>query len=1107
MSSDSSSDALSDSSLGHSSSDHSSPALPSSMGSSHQLCSSVSSIPYSSAAITERPSHSSSVGPSRKRSMSPTIFVPVSSPIPRALSSVRANLLPPLKRIRSSDYVTDLEVSSDKSFESSVPIETGLRVDVDVRGSDEPYSDPDIDPEVQAEIDECIAYVDALRAGWINARVVVETVSRKEDETSAKGTVKVIDDRVTHPVMSDDIPEPAKEKGAIKVTCETLGDLMDQGYTIVATGQHSAVLSERINELERDNTRLRGTLDVASQRVTRIQRRKLRVQREIRTMPNTRSGATITREVVNELIAHQVAEALEARDAAKNLEPLAEGVNGGGNGNGNGNGNGRGNGYENHNVNFEGFMPVARECTYQDFQKCQPLNFNETEGVIGLTCWFEKIETWNSHKSTIRIDAAYAMKWTKLMKLMTEVYCLRNKIKKMETELWNLTVKGNDLTAYTRRFQELVLLCTIMVLDEEEIVERFIGGLPKNIQENVITAEPTRLQDSIRIANNLMDQKLKGYARSAENKRMFDNNPRDNRGQQPTFKQQNIGGQNVTRAYMTGNNKKKGVGHMARDCTAAFAPNTQRALVVNQSGIVCYENNEATTRGYAIEGRGANPDFNIVMGTFFLNNCYASMLFDSGADRIFVSSTFSALLDVAPSTLDTSYAVELTDERISETNVVLRGCTLGLLGHSFDIDLMPIELGTFDVIIDMDWLVKYHAVIIYDEKIVRIPYGDDVLIIQARAPYQLAPAEMQELSTQLQELSDKGFIRPSFSPWGAPVLFVKEKDRYFLMCIYYHELNKFTMKNRYPLSRIDDLFDQLQGSRVYSTIGLRSGYYQLRVREEDIPKTMFRTRYDHYKFQVMSFEARKEENFITEDLHGMINKLEPRAGGTLCLNNRSWTSHFSDLRALIMHESHKFKYAIHPGLDKMYQDLKKLYWWPSMKAKISTYASKCLTCPRLRQNIRSHLDTIWVIVDRLTKSAHFLPTREDDSLEKLTRQYLKEVVSRYGVPVSIIFYRDGRFASHFWQSLHKALGTLLDMSTAYHPQTDGQSERTIQTLEDMLRACVLNFGKVGTISCQLKLLKQLSRVHSTFHVSNLKKCLSDETLAIPLDEIQIDDKL
>nr|GEW54301.1 putative reverse transcriptase domain-containing protein [Tanacetum cinerariifolium] len=224
-------------------------------------------------------------------------------------------------------------------------------------------------------------------------------------------------------------------------------------------------------------------------------------------------------------------------------------------------------------------------------------------------------------------------------------------------------------------------------------------------------------------------------------------------------------------------------------------------------------------------------------------------------------------------------------------------------------------------------------------------------------------------------------------------------------------------------------------------------------------------------------KARKEENFINEDLQGMINKLEPRADGTLCLNNQSWIQCFGDLRA-------------HPGSDKMYQDLKKLYWWPNIKAEIATYVSKYLTCAKVEieyqkpsgllvqpeipqwkwENITMDVvtkfpkttagqDTIWVIVDRLTKSAYFLLMIEDDTLEKLTRQYLKEVVSKHEVPVSIISDRDGKFTLHFQKSLNKALGTRLDTSTTYHPETDGQSERTIQTLEDMLRACVLNFRK------------------------------------------------
>ncbi|GKB43007.1 putative reverse transcriptase domain-containing protein [Tanacetum coccineum] len=366
----------------------------------------------------------------------------------------------------------------------------------------------------------------------------------------------------------------------------------------------------------------------------------------------------------------------------------------------------------------------------------------------------------------------------------------------------------------------------------------------------------------------------------------------------------------------------------------------------------------------------------------------------------------------------------------------------------------------------------------------------------------------------------------------------------------------------------------------------------------------------------------------------------------------------------VMHESHKSKYSIHPGSDKMYQDLKQLYWWPNMKADISTYVSKCLTCSKVKAEHQkpsgllvqpeipkwkwekitmdfitklpkttNGYDTIWVIIDLLTKSAHFLPMRETNPMEKLMKLYMKEVVTPHGVPVSIIFDHDGRFMSLFWQALYKALGTQLDMSTAYHLETDGQSERTIQTLEDMLRACVLDFGKnwdrhlplvefsynnsyhtsikaapfealygrkcrspvcwaevgdaqltgpaiihettekivqiksriqaardrqksyanirrkpmvfqvgdrvmlkvspwkgvvhfgkrgklnpryvgpfkvierVGTVAYKLELPQQLSRVHNTFHVSNLKKCLSDESLVIPLEELRVDDKL
>ncbi|GKA50757.1 putative reverse transcriptase domain-containing protein [Tanacetum coccineum] len=233
----------------------------------------------------------------------------------------------------------------------------------------------------------------------------------------------------------------------------------------------------------------------------------------------------------------------------------------------------------------------------------------------------------------------------------------------------------------------------------------------------------------------------------------------------------------------------------------------------------------------------------------------------------------------------------------------------------------------------------------------------------------------------------------------------------------------------------------------------------------DVPKQILNAR----------TEARKPENIKNEDVRGMLventknpeavrkEKLEPRADGTLCFNGRSWLPCYGDLRTVIMHESHKSKYSIHPGPDKMYQDMKKLYW-PSgllVQPKIPEWKWDNITMDfvtKLPKTSQGY-DTIWVIVDRLTKSAIFTPMRETDPMDKLARIYLKEVVTRHGIPVSIICDRDPRFASNFWRSLQNALGTNLDMSTAYHPQTDGQSERTIQTLKDMLRACVIDFGK------------------------------------------------
>ncbi|GKB38238.1 putative reverse transcriptase domain-containing protein [Tanacetum coccineum] len=917
-SSDSSADALSDSASSRSSFDHSLPASPSSTRSSHRLCPLVPSIHHSST-ISERPSHdSSSASRSRKRSRSPVASVPLSSPTLEALSYARTDLLPSPKRIRSPEIATNLEDCSEDSFEPYVPREVGLGVnfkdessepsrsrgadlvmDVDVVRSDEIK----IDPEIQAEIDECFAYANALRDRGIDARVVVEDADRKESETGMRGPVKVRVERVKHPVRPQDTPEPA-QGGAVEVI---EGAQREQGHRIVGAETAVTVLTKMVAKLERDNSRLRGTVSVESQRVDRLQRGMARMQRELRQirrkMPNTRSGASRTREAVNEQSDRQVAGALRVRDAVRNLGPhmgdeveqeeVGGNRNGGNRDGGNVNGGNRDGGNRNEGNGNGGNG-----------------NRGNGNGVVGLTCWFEKMETvfyisncpekyqvkyasytllnsaltwWNSHKRTIGNEAAYAMSWAELMKLMTEVYCPRNEIQKMETELWNLTVKGN-----------------------------------------VIAANPVRFQDAVRIANQLMDKKLQGYAaRSAESKRRMENNSKDNRGQQPPFKRQNI----------SGNCKK--VGHLTRDCTATITPNTQRAPVGNQQGVVCYEcgrsghfrkdcpklrnqnrgnqtrngvgnqtgGNEATAKAYAIGGGGTNLDSNVV--------------------------------------INTSYAVELADGIISETNVVFKGYTLGLLSHPFDIDLMPVELGSFDVIIGMDWLVKYHALIVYDKNGVPFSFGDE-------NDLPGLPPDRRSLISKvdlvLGEKAEAAFQLLKQKLCSAPILALPKGRK---LCSY-----TGSEKN---------LYYHITRAWYSSVLLIGCGRYYL------------------YGTKCIVFTDHKS-------LQHILDQKE------LNMRQRRWLELLSDYDCEIRYN---------PGKENVVADA--LRWM---------------------------------------------------------RQYLKEVVSKHGVPVSIISNRDGKFTSHFWKSLNKALGTRLDISTAYHPETKGQSETTIQTLEDMLRACVLDLEKV-----------------------------------------------
>ncbi|GJV38502.1 putative reverse transcriptase domain-containing protein [Tanacetum coccineum] len=563
-------------------------------------------------------------------------------------------------------------------------------------------------------------------------------------------------------------------------------------------------------------------------------------------------------------------------------------------------------------------MQVSCECTYPDFLKCHPVNFKGTEGVVKLTQWFEEMESWNSHVKTTTPEAAHAMPWKTLKKMMTKKYCPRGEIKKLEIE--------------------------IMFPEESDKIEKYVSGLPEMIRRSMKASKPKSMQDAIKFATELIDQKIRSYAEcQADNKRKFDDNSRNNQSQQQPLKRNN-----VAQAYAAGSGEQKPyegfkplcpkcnyhhdrqcapkcgkchrVGYLSRDCKRPANPNNNNINNNNNN----YNNNRNNNNNNNQRAPRAITGF---------LTCY-----EYGAQGHFKRECPRLMNRIQGNQAEVgnavamAYAIGAAGANPNANVVTDRGV---------DIELANSRKLSFDIIIGMDWLSKYQAVIFCAEKIVCIPFGNEILIIRGDesrhehgsrlnfisctktqkyllkgcqvffshvtmkevedkykeeqledvpivrdfievfpkdltgipptrkvefqidlipgaasvvcAPYRLVLSKMKELSDQLKELSDKGFIRPSSSPWGAPVLFVKKKDGSFWMCIDYRELNKLTVKNRYPLPRIADLFDQLQGSSVYSKIDLRSGYHQLRVQEEDVPKTAFRTRYGHYEFQVMPF--------------------------------------------------------------------------------------------------------------------------------------------------------------------------------------------------------------------------------------------------------------
>ncbi|GJZ09013.1 putative nucleotidyltransferase, ribonuclease H [Tanacetum coccineum] len=475
---------------------------------------------------------------------------------------------------------------------------------------------------------------------------------------------------------------------------------------------------------------------------------------------------------------------------------------------------------QNGNVVNENVQENVRKALVNDNRDMSGCSIDQKVKYTAGSFVGKVLTWWNSQIRTLSREVAVSMSWNDFKLMMIEEFCPSHEMQKLETKLWNHVMVEAGHTGYTDRFHELARM--------------------------VAATEPKTMQKAVQNSGALTDEAVRNRS--------------------------------IKKVEKRGN-----VGEPSKDKNGRYDNKRTRT-----------GNTFATTANpVGRENTGAWP------------KC---------ADYSFVSTTFIPLLGIEPSELGFRYEIEIASGQLVEIDKVIKGCKLEIEGHVFDIDLIPFGHGSFDVIIGMDWLSNHKAEIIFHEKVVRIPLLDgkvlrvlgerpkekarllmsakasdkkqeEIVVVRdflevfpddlpgfphlreiefriefipgavpiAKSPYRLAPFELEELSGQLKELQDKGFIRPRSSPWGAPILFVKKKDGSFRMCIDYRELNKLTVKNRYPLPRIDDLFDQLQGSYFFSKIDLRFGYHQPRVHEDDIPKTAFRTHYGQFEFIVMPF--------------------------------------------------------------------------------------------------------------------------------------------------------------------------------------------------------------------------------------------------------------